>query len=170
MSSSRLVSFEELYQVFKKVETAIVDRLGQLDQEELLIGLRVAYNLHDSAGKPELLPYSVEFGYLGPVDISMKCDQIDEATANEIWKQTNQSGVSAHPLPRDLLDQLFERVRVELEQMAGQRLRVGIFAVLYGSPIKLYQVSCTCPDNKRRYTVYSRRTKTYYTYCSTIDC
>jgi hypothetical protein len=169
-STEETISFEKHYHVFKSAEKKVIAQLGRLDHEEFLIGLRVAYDVPDSTNEPDVLPNVVEFGYLGPVDSILQCSQIDEETGELIWQATTSSGVSVHPLPREFLDRLLDETKAELEEGTGLDLRVGVFAVLYGSPTKTYSVSCTCAGKRKRYCCYNPVTKTNSCYCTTKGC
>ena len=168
--SYKPVPFEEHYRIFQYAEKEIMDRLGELDHEEFLIGLRVAYDFLDSSNEPDVLPYAIDFGYLGPVDSILKCSQTDETVAEENWLKTTRSGVSVHPLPLDFLDRLYDETKAGLENLAGQELSIGIFTVLYGSPIRVYSVSCTCPNRKKKYCSYNSKTKVTTCYCTSRSC
>ena len=169
-SSYNQVSFEEHYRVFKNVENKIMDHLAELDHEEFLVGLRVAYDFLDSSNEPDVLPYTIEFGHLGPVDSALKCSRTDETVDEKIWLKTTRSGGSVHPVPLDLLDSLYEETKADLEKLSEQELKIGIFVVLYGSPIMVYSVSCTCANRKRKYCSYNRTTRVSSCYCSTRTC
>jgi len=126
-SSYNQVPFEAHYQVFKNTEAKIIEHLGELDQEKFLIGLRVAYDFLDSSNEPEVLPYAVEFGYLGPVDSALKCSQNDQPIDEEIWKKTTHNGASVHPLPLEFLNSLYDETKANLAKLTGDELKIGIF-------------------------------------------
>jgi hypothetical protein len=164
------VGFEKHYTIFKAAESSIMEQLGKCEHDEFQIGLRVAYDVLNSPNEPDVMPYAVDAGYLGPVDRQLKCGLESPAEGEEVWQMTTSSGVSVHPLPRDFMEALYNNTKAALEAEASQELKVGVFAVLYGSPVRVYFVSCACPGLKRKYCCYNPVTKTNTYYCSQTKC
>lgn len=160
------VPLEKHYEIHKAVEEKIHSHLASLAHEYFVVGLRVAYDELDSSSEPGVLPYSVEFGYLGPVDLAANCgkdEQLDEEQLLEAAKNA--------PIPLEFLDDLLAYSKSALETEAGSGLNVGVAVVLTGSPTMGYSVSCPCNNNTRkRYCYYNPKTKTINCYCTTRQC
>lgn len=134
------------YQVFKDVEQRIQDYLKGDPHEHLLIGLRVAYDEKDSSNEPGVLPYTIESGYLGFVDLLFNCvstevSREEEEVPEEKW---------AFPLPAAMMDELYEEARNSLQAVAGVDLKVGVFYVFTGSPTHAGGVRCSCGGQTNR--------------------
>lgn len=160
------VKFERHYEVFKDVEERLKDHLSDLDHEYFLAGLRVAYDVADSSNEPDVFPYRVEFGYLGPVDAAIECSEPQELSDADLLV-----GMRKGPISIELLDELFAQAKDTLVKEAGQELKIGVFVVLTGSPTLGYSVTCPCKNKTRKkYCYYDRKTKRTKCYCTTRRC
>lgn len=141
------VPVEKHYRVFKDVERSIQEYLKGDPHEHLLIGLRVAYDEKDSSNEPGVLPYTIESGYLGFLDLLFNCLSTEvprdegEDVPEEKW---------AFPLPAAMMDELYEEARKSLQAAAGVDLNVGVFYVFTGSPTKAGGVRCSCGGQTNR--------------------
>ncbi|MBI5825049.1 MAG: hypothetical protein HZB18_13550 [Chloroflexi bacterium] len=158
------VPLEKHYEVFKTIEDKIMNHLESLAQGYLLIGLRVAYDEKDSSNEPGQLPYSVEFGYLGLVDLAARCLREKEETSEE---ELIQSAMQS-PTPIQLLDDLYEYAKAELQSAAGADLIVGVSLELKSSLSNIAAiVVCSCngvPGRKLR-LVYNSILRRYRWVC-----
>ncbi|MEK6752950.1 MAG: hypothetical protein AABZ00_11880 [Chloroflexota bacterium] len=135
------VPFLKHYEVFKTIEDKIMNHLEGLAQDYLLIGLRVAYDEKDSRNEPGVLPYSVEFGYLSLVDLAVRCAREEDETSEE---ELIQSAMQS-PTPIQLLDDLYEYAKAELQSAAGAELTVGVSLELKGSLSSIAAIIvCSC--------------------------
>ena len=134
------VPLERHYDIFKSVEGKVKELLDGLDHEYYLTGFRVAYDLQDSMNEPGVLPYSVEFGYLGLLDLAVKCSE-PEAISDEELKELTKNA----PIPIDVLDELYDAADAALQEASAEKIRVGVFIVLNGSREKGYAATC-CPN------------------------
>jgi hypothetical protein len=162
------VPLERHYDIFKNVEGKVKERLGELDHEYYLTGLRVAYDLLDSSNEPDVLPFSVEFGYLEWLEVSLKCGEQEEYSEEELKRLTQNAAI-----PIDLLDQLFESAKDALEQAALADLSVGVFIGLNGSGNQGAAATCNCRSgaNRRRLdSVYLRNRRRQVPVCRGRDC
>lgn len=160
------VPFEKHYELFKSVEDRLKKRLDELDHEYYPIGLRVAYDEEQSASEPGAMPYSVEFGYLGPLEAALECHEKEtQLEAEELEREARNA-----PIPISLLDELYDHVRATLEELAGKPLRVGVYIVLTGSATLGYSADCPCPNKKKRYCYYDKKAKRNRCYCTTRGC
>jgi hypothetical protein len=133
------------YNIFKSVEDGVKARLGELEHEYYLTGLRVAYDEMDSPSEPGVFPYSVEFGYLEWLDQTLQCAERRDISEDELKRQTQLS-----PIPIDLLDQLFDDAEGALEEAVGKDLRVGVFIALAGSGHRGAAATCNCANGANR--------------------
>lgn len=160
------VPLEQHYGVVKYVEDRIHRHLNDLEHEYFVVGLRVAYDELDSSNEPGVLPFSVEFGILGPVDVAARCTEGDELGEEELLEAARNS-----PIPLELLDELLDTSKKELESAAGTQLSVGVAVVLTGSPTLGYSADCPCNNRTRkRYCYYHKPSKTTRCYCTTRTC
>lgn len=160
------VPLDKHYEVFKSVEARIQKQLNNLDHEYFVVGLRVAYDELDSSSEPGVLPFSVEFGNLGPVDVAARCIEGDELGEEQLAEAAKNS-----PIPLEFLDELLDVSKKELEAEAGVDLSVGVAVVLTGSPTLGYSVSCPCKNRtKKRYCYYDRTARATRCYCTTRGC
>jgi len=163
------VPFEAHYDIFKRAEERIKDHLSELPHDYLVAGLRLAYDVLDSGNEPDVLPYSVEFGYLGPLDGVSQCQEPEDIGEDELIKLTANTAITV-----DLLDELLDTSQKSLEEAAnGLKLSVGIFIVLSGSPLEGYSLNCPCRSNqgrRKKYCIYNRKTKHSRCYCTTRGC
>lgn len=160
-----LIPFKKLYDVFKSVEEMLKEHLDELEHEYFPIGLRVAYDEEQSFNEPGVMHDKVEFGYLGPVDAAAKCMEEEEQNAENLEKA--EANV---PITISFLDELYNHAKEELEGIAGKDLRVSVDLLIMGSPALGYSVSCPCPNKKKRYCYYDRRTKRTRCYCTDRGC
>ena len=161
------VPLDRHYAVFKSVEDRVQRRLNDLEHEYFVVGLRVAYDELDSASEPGVLPFSVEFGTLGPVDLAAGCTEEDE----EVGEEELAAAFNNSPIPLEFLDELLEVSKKELEAAAATRLSVGVAVVLTGSATQGYSAGCLCNNRTRKkYCYYDRASKTTRCYCSTRSC
>jgi hypothetical protein len=160
------VPIETHYAIFKGVEDGLKDHLGGLEHEYFLAGLRVAYDLLDSGSEPDVEPYSIEFGYLGPLDSVMECNEPEEIDEEKLQKVAQNAII-----PLDLLDDLYENAKEALEEAARDKLRVGVYIVLNGSPTLGYSRNCPCANyTRRKYCYYDKRNNCIRCYCTTRGC
>ena len=159
------VPFEKHYEVFKQVEDKLKDHLSELEHEYFIAGLRVAYDEQDSSNEPGVLPYSVEFGYLGPLDTAIQCKESEELSDEELLNATKNAPISV-----ELLDHYYAYIKESLEALTDTPLRVGIYIVLTGSSTLGYSSNCHCPNNKKLYCYYDPRIKDIRCYCTTRGC
>ncbi len=160
------VPLDRHYGVFKSVENKVQKQLNDLEHEYFVIGLRVAYDDLDSASEPGVLPFSVEFGNLGPVDLAGRCTEEEELGEEELAEAFKNS-----PIPREFLDELLETSKKELEAAAAMRLSVGVSVVLTGSAVQGYSIGCLCNNRTRKkYCYYDRTVKATRYYCTRIAC
>ena len=159
------VPFEKHYDVFKQVEDKLNDHLSELDHEYFVVGLRVAYDEMDSSHEPGILPYSVEFGTLGPLDAAIECAGQEEIGEDDLQQLTKNA-----PIPVDLLDHLYAYSKEALEALADTPLKVGVYIVLTGSSTLGYSTNCPCPNRKKQYCYYDKKTKKIRCYCTTVNC
>lgn len=137
------------YEVFKNVEDKLHTHLGGLDHDYSVIGMRVAYDEQDSSSEPGVLPYTVEFGYLGPADAASQCAELERPSEEEMLVAMKNA-----PIPLALLEELRDYSRAEFEEAAGIEVRVGVFVVLMGSPILVYSITCNCANRTREQVCY----------------
>jgi hypothetical protein len=133
------VSFEKHFEVFKSIEAILKKHLESLEGENLLIGLRVAYDEKDSSSEPGVYPFSVESGYLELVDNALKCGLGEELTEEELIESTMK-----FPLPMTLLDKMYGFAKTEFEGAASVELNVGVFTEVKSNPITYGGVACGC--------------------------
>ncbi|MFN8382091.1 MAG: hypothetical protein U0V02_09135 [Anaerolineales bacterium] len=138
------VPVEAHYEIFKNIEKTIQDSLRRNAHEELLIGLRVAYDDKDSSSEPGVFPYSIESGYLGFVDLLFQCPVQEKDREKEVGEEDWNFPISA-----ELMDELYDTARDSLEAAAGEgvELRVGVFYTFTGSPTKAGGVRCGCGNS-----------------------
>lgn len=137
------VPLEVHYEVFKDVEQKIHRSLDQTASKDLMIGLRVAYDELDSSNEPDVLPYSVEAGYLSLIDYTIDCLPPDEETPEKTEEET-----WSFPLPLSVMNELYNETRDRLQQAAGVDLNVGVFYVFTGSPAQGGATRCSCKKQK----------------------
>ncbi len=160
------VSLDTHYGLVKNVEEKVHQHLNSLDHEYFVIGLRVGYDEIDSSSEPGVLPYKVEFGYLGPVDMAARCTEEERLGEEELAEAAKSS-----PIPLEFLDELQAYSKEVLEAEAGTSLRVGVVVVLTGSPTLGYSVDCPCTNHtKKQYCYYDKNSKTIRCYCTTKSC
>ncbi len=160
-SGSAPVPVEEHYTIFKCAEDKITDHLAEFEHEYFVIGLRVAYDFKDSSSEPGVLPYTMEFGSLGPLDAALKCNaQEEEGTDEELSEATKGA-----PISIELLDRLYDYAKEALQSAATEELRVGVFVMIHGSSSSGGSVSCGCSSGKKQYCVYNKKIKQYITKC-----
>lgn len=161
------VSLSDHYDVFKGLEEDLHEHLSKLDHEYFPIGIRVEYDDAESPNEPGDMPYKVDFGYLGPLEMAMKCTEPErQLEDNEL-----ETAFGNAPISPALLDEWLEKTKSKLENAAGgKELRVGISVVLTGSPTLGYSVNCPCPNRKKQYCYYDYRTKQIRCYCTTRGC
>ena len=162
------VPLDKHYDAFKNIEGRVKERLGELDHEYYLTGLRVAYDELDSSNEPDVLPFSVEFGYLEWLDQSIQCAKQEEFSEEELKVLTQNA-----PIPIDLLDQLFDSAKDELEKAANMDLSVGLFIGFNGSGNRGAAATCRCRSgaNRRRLdSVWLRVPRRQASVCRTREC
>jgi hypothetical protein len=150
------VPVESHYLVFKDIENKIKDRLSELDHPYYFTGFRIAYDRLNSGNEPHVLPFSVEFGYLGLLDYPLQCGEPEEIP-DEAGSELTENA----PLTLEFLDELFDSAEAALQKETEEPLRVGISIVLNGSRDQGYFIGCLCgnPQNTRRqYVVPNKRT------------
>jgi hypothetical protein len=158
------VPLEKHYEVFQEFQSKIHIHLGGLDHEYFPIGLRLAYDEADSSGEPGDMPYKMEFGYLGPLDVVAECTEQERLTEEEI-----QAAFKNSPIPLEFLEELREDSRKALEEAAGTPLIVGVFIVLLGSPIRVFADYC-CANRKNKVCITDPVTKKPRCYCGNKNC
>ena len=144
------VPLEVHYEVFKDIEKQIHQTLERMGNEDLMIGLRVAYDELDSSLEPGVMPFKVEAGYLSLIDYTIDCVPLDEETpdegADEVWD---------FPLPLAVMNELYHEARERLERAAGADLNVGVFYVFTGSPARGGAVRCACKQKKGKKQIFT---------------
>lgn len=159
------VPLENHYYVFKSVEDRLKRHLSALDHEYFFAGLRVAYDTQESSNEPDVLPYRVDFGYLGPLEAAIKCTEQEELSDEDLLNAT-----ASAPISIDLLDDLYAYTKDSLEGAAAESLRVGIYIVLTGSSLLGFSVACPCPNAKKKYCYYDYINRVTRCYCTTRGC
>jgi hypothetical protein len=155
------------YEICRGVEKRLHEYLGGLDHEYLLAGLRVAYDFLDSSNEPNVLPYSVEYGYLAPVDEAIADEDKGEVLSTEEVQTLFQDS----PISLELLNELFASTRDELQDSAKERLRTGVFIGLRGSPLATVAAWCGCANDTVKYCVYnSEGERVFCGLCTTTAC
>ena len=155
------------YEICRGVEKRLHEHLGGLDHEYVLAGLRVAYDFLDSGNEPNVLPFSVEYGYLADVDAAIADeDQGEVLSPDEVQRLFQDS-----PIPLELLHELFASTRDELHDSAKERLRTGVFIGLRGSPLATVAAWCGCANDTVKYCVYnSEGERVFCGLCTTTAC
>ena len=169
--SEPLVSARDHYEILKFAEEAVKEKLGSIEHDWMLVGVRVSYYELPPEDSEELgEEHKMECGYLEPIDY---VEEIEVETAEE-WERIVEEGRHKNPLPIEFVDKLYEEVKRELEKRAGgQELLVGVCGVLMGSTFKCWGSSCTCwkyGKFYRRYYYYSYFKKRCVSYCTSIKC
>ena len=105
--------------------------------------MRLAYDELDSSNEPGVLPYSVEFGYLEPVDDALRCGK--DVSEDEMKKIARHS-----PIPLEKLDEMYDNAKEKLVVLAGGTpLSIGLFATIKTSLSTMSTgVGCTCKGKK----------------------
>jgi hypothetical protein len=158
---ARLVPMEKHYDVFKAVEGNLKEFLAKLDHRYTIAGMRVAYDELDSANEPFVLPYSVDFGFLGDIDKlrdSFRVKQVDDEEFADAVKE------STIPLRR--LDTLYKLAKDSLQEAAGgKELKVGVHIVLTGSQDEGFGVECPCSNGRVLTWVWNKKKQKYVSKC-----
>ncbi len=139
------VPVENHYDLFKEIEGKFKDYLGGQEQDYLLIGLRVAYDVLESRKEePGVFPYSVEFGYLEDVDYALQCGK--DGSAEDIPAAFKHS-----PIPLELLDEMYEYAKAQFANWTNQKLGVGVYlTVKTAMSTRSTGVGCVCKRVKGR--------------------
>lgn len=154
------VLFEQHYEIFKNVETKVKERLGELVHEYYFTGLRVAYDSLDSSNEPGVLPYAIEFGYLGFLDLSLKCSEPQEISEEELKRITKNAAI-----PIEVLDELFAFTKESLEKSAQKDLNVGLFIAVNGSGPQGGSATCSCSNRRRQDSVHDTTNRNQLVVC-----
>lgn len=165
------VPIDQHYQVFQEAEESIKGQLAEGDHYLLLCGLEVGYAPESDAGDSPTFPYAMRFGYLESLDCAM--DNESEEISESDWEEQTRGSLSAHPLPIEYLDKLYEQAKASLESAAGAQLVVGLKIVLYGSPLMGYSIGCLCGrrgQRRRKYCYYDKRKHKNKCYCTRKLC
>lgn len=140
------VSVEDHYELFKDIEAKFKDQLAQQEQDYLLIGLRVAYDvLESSIAEPGEFPHSVEFGYLEEFD--EKDPERLESSDEEIYAAFKNS-----PIPLEMLEEAYNFAKIRLEELAQTSLAVGLH-VEYKTlmSVRSTGISCYCRGKGKKW-------------------
>lgn len=139
------VPWEKHFEIFKTIEGNLKEYLNSQQQGHLLIGLRVAYDEKDSSNEPDILPYSLETGYLEFVDMLLSCGEPEEIDYEEMVARTSRT-----PLPIQLVEEQLAIAKKGLEDAAAVELNVGIDLEVKNNPIYVYSIVCGCKGNSKK--------------------
>ncbi len=140
------VPMKDHYALFNETEGKFREYLNDQQQEYLLIGLRVAYDvLESSISEPGVFPYSVEFGSFIEEDQNIDC--VKENSEKEFEQIARR-----FPIPVEMMEESYKSIREKLQSLAGKELSVGLFLQVKTSmTIKSGSVTCYCnkkPNNR----------------------
>jgi hypothetical protein len=141
------VPFEKHFEVFKEVEAKLKEHLDSPDSENLLIGLRVAYDEKHSSSEPGVFPFSIESGYLELIDIALKYNLGKEIPERELIEKTK-----LFPIQMPVLDTVYAFAKKYLQAAAGVELNVGIFTQTKSNPISYAGLACGCGGSTTKKT------------------
>ena len=162
------VSTRDHYEIMKFAEQKVKEELSGIEHDWLLVGLRVGYYELPPEDSGDLgKEYKLECGYLEALD----CAEEIEVKTKEEWQRIVEEGRYENPLPIEFVDELYEKVKVKLEESArGQELLVGVFGVLIGSASRCWGTGCYCPNRTKRYSYYDPNKGRCVCYCTASPC